>query len=522
MRRRWGATLRVVAAVTAVAGVSTGCGGLYGVPLPGGPDLGDHPFNVVVQFKDVLDLVPQSNVKVNDVNVGKVDKIGLAPDGVTAEVTVTLNGSVDLPANSLGSINQTSLLGEKYVTLAPPKDGATGKLADGLTIPLKDTTRGTELEEVFGALSLLLNGGGVAQLQTVARELNAALSGREGEVRSLVEETNTLVSGLNEQRSEISRALDGLNTLAKTVDTQKVNLQLALDDLPAGVKTLEEQRPQLVLLLKQARPAGRRRDLGDQSEQGRPGCRPTGVAADAARAGRLRLEPAQVLAAAVDLPVHGLLVDDPAERLRQPQPHCRLQLGNHHLQRGARPQAPRSTRSSVTESHADTGDGDAMRSKMVRVQLDVFLVITIVGVTYTAVRYVGLDRYFGASGYNVQMQLKNSGGIFPNAEVTYRGVAVGKVNQLRLTPTGVAVELNINDGAPEIPGDLQAAVANRSAVGEQYVDLRPNTAQGPFLKNGSSIPVDRTSIPVATEEPAGERGRPGAFRAAGLAEDRRP
>ncbi len=251
MRRRWGATFRVVAAITAVAGVSTGCGGLYGVPLPGGPDLGDHPFNVVVQFKDVLDLVPQSNVKVNDVNVGKVDKIGLAPDGVTAEVTVTLNGSVDLSANSLGSINQTSLLGEKYVTLAPPKDGATGKLADGLTIPLKDTTRGTELEEVFGALSLLLNGGGVAQLQTVARELNAALSGREGEVRSLVEQTNTLVSGLNEQRSEISRALDGLNTLAKTVDTQKSNLQLALDDLPAGVKTLEEQRPQLVLLLKQ-------------------------------------------------------------------------------------------------------------------------------------------------------------------------------------------------------------------------------------------------------------------------------
>ncbi len=141
-----------------------------------------------------------------------------------------------------------------------------------------------------------------------------------------------------------------------------------------------------------------------------------------------------------------------------------------------------------------------MRSKMVRVQLAVFLVITIVGVTYTAVRYVGLDRYFGASGYNVQMQLKNSGGIFPNAEVTYRGVAVGKVNQLRLTPNGVAVELNINDGAPEIPGDLQAAVANRSAVGEQYVDLRPNTAQGPFLKNGSIIPVDRTSIPVATED----------------------
>lgn len=141
-----------------------------------------------------------------------------------------------------------------------------------------------------------------------------------------------------------------------------------------------------------------------------------------------------------------------------------------------------------------------MRSRLVRVQLVAFLVITVLGVTYTGIRYVGLDRYFGASGYTVQMELQNSGGIFENAEVTYRGVSVGRVGALSLTPTGVQVALIINDGAPEIPQNLTAAVANRSAVGEQYVDLRPTTATGPFLKGGSVIPQDRTSIPVSTQD----------------------
>ncbi|MGZ4554844.1 MAG: MCE family protein [Mycobacteriaceae bacterium] len=254
MGRRIRVRVCAVGAISAVAVASTACGysGLYGVPLPGGPDLGAHPFKVVVDFTDVLDLVPQSNVKVDNVNVGRVDSIDLAPDGVTAQVTVSLNGSVDLPGHAAAAIEQTSLLGEKYVTLSPPPAGTgTRKLVDGDTIGKDRTKQGTELEEVFGALSLLLNGGGVAQLQTVVRELNSALSGREGDVRSLLEQSNVLIGGLNDQRSEISRALVGLNTLSKTVNTQKTNLQLALDDLPAGIQTLNEQEPQLVQLLKQ-------------------------------------------------------------------------------------------------------------------------------------------------------------------------------------------------------------------------------------------------------------------------------
>ena len=70
-------------------------------------------------FRDVLDLVPQSSVKVNDVSVGKVTDVRL--DGFTADVTVQLRRDTELPDNAVASIRQTSLLGEKFVSLAAPR-----------------------------------------------------------------------------------------------------------------------------------------------------------------------------------------------------------------------------------------------------------------------------------------------------------------------------------------------------------------------------------------------------------------
>src|SRR5438093_7574892 len=86
----------------------SGCGfaGMYDVPLPGGADLGDHPYRVTAQFGNVLDLVPQAAVKVNDVAVGRVEKIELAQDNVTAVVHMKVNGDVRLPANSGAELRQ--------------------------------------------------------------------------------------------------------------------------------------------------------------------------------------------------------------------------------------------------------------------------------------------------------------------------------------------------------------------------------------------------------------------------------
>jgi phospholipid/cholesterol/gamma-HCH transport system substrate-binding protein len=140
-----------------------------------------------------------------------------------------------------------------------------------------------------------------------------------------------------------------------------------------------------------------------------------------------------------------------------------------------------------------------MLTRRVRLQLIAFVVIAVVAVVYALFRFTDLGKVFGAEGYTVRMNLDDSGGIFTNAEVTYRGYNVGRVGDIRLTHDGLQVDLNIDPDAPDIPADLDAVVANRSAVGEQYVDLRPRADGGPYLSAESLISADRTKTPVATD-----------------------
>jgi phospholipid/cholesterol/gamma-HCH transport system substrate-binding protein len=254
--RRGSAFLKCAAAVAAVGVLTTGCGsggfqGIYGMPLPGGADLGSHPYRVKVDFRDVLDLVPQAGVRVNDVPVGRVERVDLAKDGWTAEVTVAVNGDVALPANAQAQLRQSSLLGEKFVELAAPASAPAGGpgLHDGQTIPVSRTNRHAEVEEVFGALSLLLNGGGIGQLQTIDQELSKVLTGNEPQIRSFLSEVDDLVSHLDAHRADITTALDGINALSTTLATRDGQVKGVLTDLTPGLRSLSDQRAALVTLL---------------------------------------------------------------------------------------------------------------------------------------------------------------------------------------------------------------------------------------------------------------------------------
>lgn len=134
-----------------------------------------------------------------------------------------------------------------------------------------------------------------------------------------------------------------------------------------------------------------------------------------------------------------------------------------------------------------------------RIKLLAFGLIAVLSVVVVGGKYAGLDRLFGPRGYVVTAELTDSGGIFRGSEVTYRGVSVGRVTGLRLTKTGVDVLMDIEDDSPPIPADTTAIVANRSAVGEQYVDLRPDGSGGPYLHDGSVIEAGRTDAPVPPE-----------------------
>jgi phospholipid/cholesterol/gamma-HCH transport system substrate-binding protein len=139
-----------------------------------------------------------------------------------------------------------------------------------------------------------------------------------------------------------------------------------------------------------------------------------------------------------------------------------------------------------------------MITRRTRVQLMIFALITMVGVAYVGARYARLDRLFFDDSYRVAAHFAESGGIFEGAQVSYRGVAVGRVGELELTDGGVDVMLDIDDDSKRIPAETRAVVANRSAVGEQYVDLQPQTSDGPYLADGADIPQSMTDTPIAT------------------------
>ncbi len=239
-------TARLLAGLLAAVMVLSGCS-VYDAPLPGGADTGDNPIKVKVMFRDVLDLVPQSTVKVNDVTVGKVSKISLK--GYVAEVTVEIPGDVKLPDNARAEIRQTSLLGEKFVQLAPPQEPGTGKLSNNDVIGLDRTGRNPEVEEVFGALSLLLNGGGVGQLKTIFSELNNAFDGREPELRSVLTQIRSFMTQLDQNKGTVVAALENTNRLAEQLRKQDGTIKSALDNIPETLRSVNRQRDDLVKLL---------------------------------------------------------------------------------------------------------------------------------------------------------------------------------------------------------------------------------------------------------------------------------
>ncbi|MEW2518351.1 MCE family protein [Actinacidiphila alni] len=247
-------TAAVVAGTALLSLTLAGCSlNVQNVPLPGGADLGGHPYTVKADFADVLDLVPQASVRVNDVAVGRVTKIGLGSDGWSATVTMKVNGKVRLPANAYAHLEQSSLLGEKYIQLSAPtggKEQPSGTLRDGAVIPVSHTNRNPEVEEVFGALSMLLNGGGIDQLKTISVQLNKALTGNEPEIRSMLGQVDTLVSDLDAHKQDITDALDGVNALSATLAARDQQIGTVLTGLSPGLKVLEQQRGQLVTMLR--------------------------------------------------------------------------------------------------------------------------------------------------------------------------------------------------------------------------------------------------------------------------------
>jgi len=238
-------------AASVIVGLA-GCGwrGLNSIALPGTAGRGPGSFTIKAQLPDVGTLEQNSRVQVGDVTVGNVTKV--ERQGWHALLTIRLDGDVDLPANATATIGQTSLLGSLHIELAPPTDvPPKGKLKEGSLISLSSAGSYPSTEQTLAAISLLLNGGGVGQIQDITESLSIALAGRADDLRSLIEQLDKFSSYVNDQSGGIIAATESLNNLVGQFANQKPVVDRALTTIPDALRTLKDERQNLVDALDQ-------------------------------------------------------------------------------------------------------------------------------------------------------------------------------------------------------------------------------------------------------------------------------
>lgn len=240
-------SLAIAACVTVGA---TGCAfqGLNSLPLPGAVGRGPDAKIYHVDVANVGTLESNSPVMINDVIVGSVGEMRV--QGWHANVDVSVRPDVVVPANAVASVGQTSLLGSMHLQLNPPLgEPARGRLEPGATIPLSESSTYPSTEQTLSSLSLVINSGGLAQLGDIVHNFNAAVSGREQQIRDLLTRLDTFVGTLDEQRDNIIASIQSLNRLADTFAGQRDVLTEALNKVPPALDVLIRERPKLTTAL---------------------------------------------------------------------------------------------------------------------------------------------------------------------------------------------------------------------------------------------------------------------------------
>lgn len=238
--------------VLAVFGVAivvavSGCGwrGLNSIPLPGTQGNGSGAYTVQAQLPEVTNLEPNSRVRVGDVTVGNVTKI--ERQGWHALVTMRLNGDVQLPENATATVGQTSLLGSLHIELAPPVGvPPSGRLHNGSLITLDNGGSYPTTEQTLSAVSMLLNGGGIGQIQDITASLSTAFANREDTLRSLLTQLDIFIGRVDDQKDDIIAATDSVNGLARQFADKQPVFDRALQSIPNALAVLRDQREKLI------------------------------------------------------------------------------------------------------------------------------------------------------------------------------------------------------------------------------------------------------------------------------------
>lgn len=238
-------TARAWAAIAVgVTVTASGCtfDGLNSLPLPGTVGTGAGAVTYHLRIANIGTLESNSPVLLNDVVVGAVRKMTV--NDWHAAVDVSVKPDVVVPANAVATVGQTSLLGSMHIALDPPVgEEPSGRLQPGATVALDRTSTYPSTEQTLSSLSLVVNGGGLTQIGDIIHNFNAALDGRQIEIRDLLTRMNNVVGMLDTQRDNIVATIDALNRLAGTFAGQREVLTEALERIPPALEVLNQQRP---------------------------------------------------------------------------------------------------------------------------------------------------------------------------------------------------------------------------------------------------------------------------------------
>jgi phospholipid/cholesterol/gamma-HCH transport system substrate-binding protein len=230
----------VVFLLSAVVLSSCGWRGIANVPLPVGRGTGPHHLTIYVQMPDTLALNTNSRVRVADVWVGTVRDIRLK--NWVATLTLDLDPTVQLPANATAKIGQTSLLGTQHVELVAPPIPSPQPLKSGDTIPLKSSSAYPTVERTLASLAVILNGGGIPNLDVIQTEVLNILDGRVDQIREFLKRLDTFTAELNRQRDDLTRAIDSTNQLLTIVANREATLDRVLTEFPPLIKHFADTR----------------------------------------------------------------------------------------------------------------------------------------------------------------------------------------------------------------------------------------------------------------------------------------
>lgn len=241
---------RVAALGCTAALTLTGCtfNGLNSLPLPGTVGRGPDATTYHLELANVGTLEANSPVMVSDVIVGSVSR--MTPRDWHADVEVSVEPGVVIPANAVATVGQTSLLGSMHIALDPPLgQQPTGRLAPGATIALDRTSTYPSTEQTMSSLSVLVNGGGLGKVGELVNEFNAALDGRQDRIRDLLTRLDDVVGTFADQRDDINASIGALNRLSGTLAGQSDVITQALQRIPPALDVLVRERPRITTAL---------------------------------------------------------------------------------------------------------------------------------------------------------------------------------------------------------------------------------------------------------------------------------